>query len=412
MTGRRSALRRPSAAQVVALTVALSVALLGPGAGPIAVAQESVDISGTSSPTGPGLPVTPGRDLALPSSLSVALVEAATGQVLVAQDADVRRPIASAIKLLTALVVVDALPRGTVVTVGEEVRGVVGASYGLRPGDVRDVEDLLAGLLLRSGNDVAVALAVATAGSEEAFVDRMAARLATLGIDARPASPSGLEEGDALSALELATVARASLGEPRIMDLVGLPTFTVPGGAELVNRNAFLLDDPSATGLKTGFTNAAGFTLAASAERDGRTLVAIVLGARDDGERRAAARRLLEHGFAATVPTRAVTTLGLRTSRGPVAFRADLGTVTLGVDDGPRFDWPLTLRPSDGDVRVGVLVGGTSAGTVTAALLDARVTDGRRGLGRALADGVYAALRPTALAIARDPARSEGGTLR
>ena len=410
MTGLPSGVQRMSTARLVPLALALALVLPGPAR--TAMAQTVVGTGPTSSPTGPAIPATAGREVGVPSGLSVALVEATTGQVLVAQDADVRRPIASAIKLLTALVVVDALPPGSVVTVGEEVRGVGGASYGLRPGDVRDVDDLLAGLLLRSGNDVAVALAVAVAGSEEAFVGRMAARLADLGIDARPASASGLEEGDALSALELASVARASLDEPRIMGLVGRPTFAVPGGPELVNRNAFLLDDPTATGLKTGFTNAAGFTLAASAERDGRTLVAVVLGARDDAERRTAARRLLEHGFASTVPTRPVATLGLRTSGGPVAFRADLGTVTLGVDDGPRFDWPLTLRPSDGDVQVGVLIDDASAGVVTAERLDGRTVDERTDLGRALVDGVYAALRPTALALARDTARSAVGTLR
>lgn len=355
------------------------------------------------------LPVTPGRMLGVPARVSVVLVEASTGQLLVSQDADTRRPIASAIKLLTALVVVDALPAGTTVRVGDEVRGIEGSSYGLRPGETRSVEDLLAGLLLRSGNDVAVALAIAVADSEPAFVDRMADRLAALGIDARPGSPSGLEEADALSASELAVVARAALAEPRIRDLVGRTVVDLPDGVEVENRNAFLVDDPTATGLKTGFTNAAGFTLAASAEREGRPLVAVVLGARDDQERRDVVRRLIEYGYASTTPVRTGSSLGLRSTSGPVEFRVELGTLTVPVGAGPNIAWPERIHPTDPTVRVRLHVGDQDAGEVDAIRLDGRTgappaTD----LGRALADGAYAALRPAAIRTLGSSERTSG----
>jgi len=390
-----------------AALIGLVSVLGGLSAGPIAA--DADPIGGTAdvaAARGVEPPVAAAGPLGIPAAVSVALVEAGTGQVLAAQDATTRRPIASAIKLLTALVVVDALPAGTVLTVGEEVRGVEGASYGLRPGEARSVDELLAGLLLRSGNDVAVALAVAVAGSEEAFVGLMAERLMALGVEARPASASGLDEGDALSALELAAVARASLAEPRIRDIVGRSTLTLPGGAELENRNAFLTDDATATGLKTGFTNAAGFTLAASSARDGRTLIAIVLGARDDAERRDVARRLMEHGFTGTRPMRAAATLGLRTAAGAVALRADLGTLTVSVSSEVRYGWPRTLRPTDTSPRIALLVDGEAVGTVVAERLDARDGIPVAGLGRALADGVYAALRPSAIALAVGPDRS------
>jgi len=338
--------------------------------------------------------------LGIRSGLSVTLVEAGTGQVLVARGADVRRPIASTVKLVTALAVVEALPAGSAVVIGEGVRGVEGASYGLRAGEIRSVEDLLAGLLLRSGNDVAVALAEAVDGSEEAFLDRMGAVLTGLGIEARPVSASGLAEGDMLSAEELATVARAALEEPRIRGLVGLRSLTREDGIELENRNLFLFDVVGATGLKTGFTSAAGYALAASASRDGRELVAVVLGARDDRERRDVAARLIEHGFGRTRLVALDHSVSLRTSAGPVLFTTNGTWLTIPVDQGTTVVWPITLRPDDPPPGALIRVGDAPAGRTGIVRLDGRRPDAGGGLGLALADGVYGALRHHGLSAA------------
>lgn len=339
--------------------------------------------------------------------VSAVLVEGSTGQVLAGRDADVRRPIASAIKLLTALVVVELLPPGTPVIVGDDVRGIEGSSYRLRPGEVRSVEDLLAGLLLRSGNDAAVALAVAASGSEQAFVDAMVERLGRLGIDARPGSPSGLELDDALSARELAMVARAALAEPRIRSLVAAPVVAIDGSGTIENRNLFLSDIEGATGLKTGFTSAAGFTLAASAQRDGRELVAVVLGATDDRERRSIAARLIEHGFARTEVVRPARSLTLRTTAGPVRFATAGGPLTVRAGDSIEAVWPTTVRPDEVLTSVPLSSGGAPAGISDVERRDGRRPDLPPSLGRALADGVYAALRPQGLArtTGGDPGR-------
>ena len=375
----------------VAVATAAALALI-PAPGLVA-AQETM-ISGATEVAGP--PPAGVAGLGIDAALGVALVEASTGQVLVARGETVQRPVASAIKLVTALVVAEAMPTGALIAVGEEVRGVEGSSYGLRPGEVRSVDDLLAGLLLRSGNDAAVALAVAVAGTEEAFVDRMVSTLAAIGVDAQPRSSSGLDDGDALSAVELATVARAALSEPRIRGIVGLPLLVVDG-VEVENRNLFLGDTEGATGLKTGFTSAAGFTLAASARRDGRELIAVVLGANDDLERRRVAARLLDHGFLTTTPTRIERSVSLRTTAGPILFATD-GT-TLSIANGVAVDvgWPRTLRPDDDLSSVSLTVAGTSAGTVAVARRDGRRPDAAASIGRALADGAYAAMRPTGL---------------
>jgi len=332
-----------------------------------------------------------------PAGTSLVLLEGTTGQVIAARDADRRRPIASAVKLVTALAVVDALPPGSGVVVGEEARGIEGSSYGLQVGEVRSVEDLLVGLLLRSGNDAAVVLAHAIDGSEAAFVLRMQSVLRELGIDALPASASGLTEDDALTAAELAIVSRAALAEPRIRSIVALPELDVDG-IRVENRNLFVGQFAGATGLKTGFTSAAGYTLSASAEREGRELVAIVLGAPDDAARRTIATRLLEFGFDQTRLTSIERSVTLRTARGPVRFGTEdtLVTLPLGVEALPA--WPTSLRPDDAVSTVPVSIEGRASGSAIVTRRDARTTDTSGGLGLALADGVYAALRPFGIA--------------
>jgi len=331
---------------------------------------------------------------AAPPGTSVVLVEGATGQVIAELDGDRRRPIASAIKLVTALTVIDAFPQGSVVTVGEEVIGVEGSSYGLRPGEVRSVEDLLAGLLLRSGNDVAVTLAHAVAGSEEAFAILMAGSLRDLGIDATPVSASGLQPGDALSAAELAVVSRAALAEPRIRRIAGLAELRGESGTLLQNRNLFVGQFEGATGLKTGFTSIAGYTLSASAQRDGRELIAVVLGAPDDAARRASAARLLDYGFTSTTLRSVDRSITLRTSRGPVRFGTEGVSVTVANASEIRATWAPTLRPDDTPAAVEVLVDDRPSGRAQVTRRDARDGSGGGGLGAALADGAYAAFRP------------------
>ncbi len=329
--------------------------------------------------------------------ISLVLFEGSTGQIIAAVDGERRRPIASAIKLVTALTVVEALPAGSRIVVGEEVRGAEGSSFGLRPGEVLSVEDLLAGLLLRSGNDAALALAHAVAGSEAAFVARMAAVLKALGIDASPASASGLAEGDALSAAELALVSRVALAEPRIRDIVGLVELRSDGGTVLENRNLFIGQFFGATGLKTGFTNPAGYVLTASAQRDGRELIAVILGAPDDIARRASASRLLEYGFTATSVRTVDRSVTLRTSHGPVRFGIEGVSVTVENGSDVLAMWSRTLRPDDIPSEVEVLIGTRPSGRAQVTRRDGRDVQRGRGLGAALADGVYAGLRPFGL---------------
>lgn len=354
----------------------------------------AVVVLGGSVPASAAPEPTDARRLGVPEGVSAVLVEASTGQVLAAADATRRRPVASTIKLVTALVAADALPPGARVAVGDEVRGVGGASAGLRPGDELDGDDLLALLLLRSGNDAAVVLATAVAGDEDAFVTRMEERLAGLGIRAELASASGLDAGDRLSAEELATVGRAVLAEPRLAGPAAARELTTSDGQVLANRNLLLGALAGATGLKTGYTEAAGWSLVGSAERDGRGLVAVVLGAASDAERVALAARLLEHGYAGTVVRSTGGLLTLRTGRGSVELRAEAGVLTVPAAAELRLGWPADLDPDAVPSVVELLVDGAPVGTATVTRTDGRAgTAGGAGLGAAAVSGAYAALR-------------------
>lgn len=368
-------IRRPAASLLVALVLA----------GPPLLA---------AAPVRADPPAEDARLLGVPAGVSAVLVELESGQVLAASEAEVRRPLASTVKLVTGLVVASSVAPGTEVVIGPEVVGVGGASADLRPGQVWDVDELLGALLLRSGNDAAVALAVGTAGEETAFLELMAAQLAALGIDAQLASPSGLDAGDRLSALELAEVARAVLAEPRLAGPAGLPELVLDDGTTLINRNTLLNVVPGATGLKTGYTAAAGWCLVGSAERDGRGLVAVVLGAAGEAERVALAASLLEHGFAETRRVDPSGRVTLRTGRGEVDVRAEAAVLTVPDGAPVALDWSPVRALDAVAPEIDVLVDGRPVASARTGVDDRRaIGAGAAGLGAAGASAVYAALR-------------------
>jgi serine-type D-Ala-D-Ala carboxypeptidase (penicillin-binding protein 5/6) len=387
-------LRRPSLGASLALSVLLALV-------PMHAVDAQAPVQAASlQPSTLDLPVGDAGFARAGSGLSVLLVEAATGQHLTSQDAQRVRPIASTIKLVTALAVIDAIPPRSLIDVGDEVIGIDGAQFGLRPGEQWSVEDLLAALLLRSGNEVAVTLAVAVAGSERAFIDRMVAVLMRLGIEGvRPGSSTGLLADDAMSAEQLAVVARAALAEPRLASIVGLRSATASGrDVDLANRNLLVGSYEGATGLKTGYTDAAGYTLAASARRDGRELIAIVLGAASEQERLAIAQRLLDHGFDRTEQRQVGGEIELRTGSGRVLLTTPLRSITTTRGASVELGWPTQLRGTDLIDAVTVLIDRRVVGSVAVVRVDARTPHaGTASLGQGLADGTYTALRAASL---------------
>jgi D-alanyl-D-alanine carboxypeptidase (penicillin-binding protein 5/6) len=227
------------------------------------------------------------------------------GQVMFAKAPDVRRPIASLTKVMTALLVLRRRELDDVVVVppaavfADDDFGA-SSTLGLREGERRTVRQLLDALMLQSANDAAIALAVDVAGSEERFVELMNEHARDLGMrHTRFFSPSGLDDRGRSTPRDLLVLTRAAFDTQGFARIVAARTRTIPAPEgrprHVQNRNALLWLYEGANGAKTGFTAGAGYCLIATAERDGRRLVAIVLGGRNEPFSEAAA--LLDHGF-------------------------------------------------------------------------------------------------------------------
>ncbi len=239
-------------------------------------------------------------DVAAPAFI---LVDVATGAVLSEHNARTPRAIASTTKIMTALLAVEQGDPDAVVTVSWNAANQPGTSVYLRSGEQRTLRELLYGLMLVSGNDAAVAIAEHLAGSEEAFAQRMNWRAAELGAhDTYFVTSSGLDDWvDPYSTAEdLAIISLAGLHNPLFRSYMYPPQWTIPGpfgNRLLTNSNLFVLRYPGATGVKNGWTDKAGYTLVASAWRDGREVLLVLLGAESRSGLYSEAYSLMDHGF-------------------------------------------------------------------------------------------------------------------
>jgi D-alanyl-D-alanine carboxypeptidase (penicillin-binding protein 5/6) len=229
------------------------------------------------------------------------VADAGTGRVLWARRPHRRLPVASTTKILTALLALRALPRDALVTVPPAATRVPLVKEGLRPRERVRAWKLFYGLLLYSGNDDAAALALATAGSRNAFVARMNAEAQALGLrDSHFSTPSGVIDKDNYSsAWDLAALTRVALRDARFRAIVRKRIVRIPWSAPTyrkvyVNKNPLIGTYGGADGVKTGWTTLAGHCLVASATRGGRTVIAVVL---NDANAQADAKRLLNLGF-------------------------------------------------------------------------------------------------------------------
>jgi len=235
------------------------------------------------------------------TAASALLADEQTGQVLFQHEARQPRAMASTTKVMTALLALEQLDERRQVVIGTEPTRVSEESLELRGGERLTVHQLLLGLLVKSANDAAVALADAVDGSEAAFVRRMNRRAAELGLDATHYVTSyGLDRpGHQTSARDLARLWEVAMRRADFRALVSTRGAQLPGPSQerkFTNTNQLLGSYPWAVGGKTGFTNDAGRCLVASASRGGRRLVAVALGATDAF---ADVRALFEYGFTA-----------------------------------------------------------------------------------------------------------------
>jgi D-alanyl-D-alanine carboxypeptidase len=211
-------------------------------------------------------------------------------------------------------------------------------------------------------------------------------------------SPSGLDDGNLLSALDLARLGAAVLREETLRTVVGRWSVTLPGLGAVESRNALLWEYPGATGVKTGFTEAAGSSLIGSAMRGGREVVTVVLASEDDRARFDDAAVLLDHAFAATDAQRIGSTLGLRVGGGVVEWTFGPAAVVVPRGATAELALPIPARPAEGEMTVAITVDGERLGALGAERTGGPAASTSHGasLGRAAVDGVYAALRTAA----------------
>lgn len=310
---------------------------------------------------------------------SYVLMDAASGQVLAAKEADLSLPPASITKLMTAYLVFEALEQGQIglednVPVSQNAYAQKGSRMFLEVGKPVKVHELLQGLIVQSGNDAGVALAEYVGGSVEQFVARMNDTARRLGLThTRYIDPVGLGgDGHHSTATDIAVLSRHLINDfPQHYHYYGQKSFTW-NKIEQPNRNRLLFSNARVDGLKTGHTAAAGYCLASSEKRDGMRLIAVVLGAEKEAQRYEASQALLDYGFAQfhdvtvlrddqilkqarvwrgeqdAVPVRAAQTVSVRlprnasgnvtasvtipTLRAPLAAGEKIGTITVRHD--------------------------------------------------------------------------------
>ena len=250
--------------------------------------------------------------LAEPSELGVnakshILMEASTGQVFAESNADERLPVASVTKIMTMLLIAEAIDSGKItledmVSVSRHAMDMGGSTMFLEEGESLSVNDMLKGIAVASANDGCVAMAEFLEGSDTAFVAKMNQRAKELGMtNTNFMNTNGLDaDNHYSSARDVAVMSRELLKHEVILNYTTIWTDSLRNGKfELANTNKLVRFYDGANGLKTGSTSKAGCCLSATAKRNDMQLIAVVLGAPSSNERFAGARKLLDYGFSA-----------------------------------------------------------------------------------------------------------------
>lgn len=237
---------------------------------------------------------------------SALLMEFNTGKILYESNADEKLPPASITKIMSLILVMEAIDSGKLaltdkVTASEHAASMGGSQIWLEPGEVMTVDELLRATVIASANDATVALAEAVSGSEESFVAAMNEKAAALNMkNTRFVNSYGLDAEEHLTtARDVAIMSRELMKHELIRQYTEKTMDSLRGGeSELVNTNKLVRYYDGCYGLKTGTTSGAGSCLSAIAEREGLTLVAVVLGAPSSKERFSGTQKLLDYGFA------------------------------------------------------------------------------------------------------------------
>ena len=238
---------------------------------------------------------------------SAILIEAETGTVLLEKNADEQLPPASVTKVMTLLLVMEAIDEGKFaltdqISVSSYAASMGGSQVYLKEGESMSVEDLLKCTVISSANDAAVALAEAVSGSESAFIEAMNQRADELGLSCNFENVTGLDDdtvNHTMSARDIAVISAELISHEKILDYSSIWMDTIRDGAfTLTNTNRLVRFYNGCNGLKTGSTSKAKFCVSATAKRDGMQLICVIMGAPTRDVRNETAKTLLDWGFA------------------------------------------------------------------------------------------------------------------
>lgn len=233
-----------------------------------------------------------------PSAECAILIDANSGNCLYAKNADEQHGMASTTKIMTALLAIERGDLDTKIQIDDAAIGIEGSSLYLQKGERLSMRELLYGLMLRSANDAATAIATACAGSVDAFAEAMNQKAETLGLrNTHFTNPHGLaDENHYTTARDLANLTAFALKNETFREICSTKKASIGETRLVVNHNKLLFTYDGACGVKTGFTKATGRCLVSAAERDGVQLVAVTLHATDDWNDHTA---MLDYGFSA-----------------------------------------------------------------------------------------------------------------
>jgi serine-type D-Ala-D-Ala carboxypeptidase (penicillin-binding protein 5/6) len=362
---------------------AISVATLLTFAAPVHTQNKPAAATGKPAPAvgvdlATGAPITKATDSdpTQPPPISAAaylVVEATSGQVLAEGNINKRRDPASLTKLMTAYLVFDALHQkklslGQRLPVPERAWKAEGSRMFIEPGKAVTTEDLLRGLIIQSGNDAAIALAIAVAGNEGEFISLMNRDAKRLGMkDTNFLNPTGLtQQGHFSTAHDLAVLSLALMRDfPQYMKFYAERSYT-HNNITQPNRNRLMAEDPTVDGLKTGHTDAAGWCLIATVNRPPRKLLTIVLGAPSEAARVDESRKLIDWAFTAYEsrrfyeagkPFQQLQVWKSTVDEIPIGFRDDVTAINT-TGKGHEITTELTIpEPKIGPIQVGDTMG-------------------------------------------------------
>ena len=344
-------------------------------AGKIATEYYSADLTDNLSATADSDSVLPASAKPMVDAKAAVLMERDSGQVLYEMNAHEKRAPASITKVMSLLLVMEAIDSGKLtlkskISASEHACSMGGSQIWLEPGETMTVDELLRAAVIASANDATVALAEAVAGSEEAFVDKMNTKAKALSMnDTHFENASGLDaKGHVSSAYDIAVMSTELLKHSLIKKYTGVWMDSLRNGqSQLVNTNKLVRFYEGTTGLKTGTTSTAGFCVSATAEKNGMELCAVILGAQNNDGRFSGAKKLLNYGFAnwtlktVTVPKKDLVPVkvqkGCNTTLTVTAAGSGKYLLGSGTEESP------TVKVSLPDTVVAPIVKGQKIGT-------------------------------------------------